>query len=129
VPNAFPEPSAGLVRILKHVQENAEFYRVLLGKKGDPAFCAQSFRRFIEQQFRHMLPAEGVYTNPSRPPIELSVTYILHAGIGAILWWLENDQPCPPEQIAVWLSQFSTADMTVSLGVNNTMELYASRLM
>jgi AcrR family transcriptional regulator len=116
--NDLDQPSAGLVRILQHVQTNADFYRVLLGKKGDPAFCAQSFRRFIEQQFRHMLPTEKVQSDPGRPPIDLSVNYILHAGIGAILWWLENDQPCPPEQVAVWINQFSRADMNVSLGLN-----------
>ena len=59
-----------------------------------------------------------VAADPGRPPIDLSVSYVLHAGIGAILWWLENDQPCPPEQVAVWLNQFSMADMNVSLGLN-----------
>ncbi|MCI0575809.1 MAG: TetR/AcrR family transcriptional regulator [Chloroflexi bacterium] len=113
------QPSAGLVRILQHVQANADFYRVLLGKKGDPAFCAQSFRRFIEQQFRHMRPDQEVQADHSKPPIDLSVSYILHAGIGAILWWLENDQPCSPEQFAVWLNQFSMADMSVSLGLES----------
>jgi len=111
-------PSAGLVRILQHVQANADFYRVLLGKKGDPAFCAQCFRQFIEQQFRHMLPDEVTRADPSRPPMDLSVNYILHAGIGAILWWLENEQPCSAEQVAVWLNQFSTADIGVSLGLS-----------
>ena len=111
-------PSAGLVRILQHVYANADFYRVLLGKKGDPAFCAQCFRQFIEQQFRHMLPDEVTRADPSRPPMDLSVNYILHAGIGAILWWLENDQPCSAEQVAVWLNQFSTADIGVSLGLS-----------
>lgn len=113
-----PQPSAGLVRILRHVQTNADFYRVLLGEKGAPAFCAQRFRQFIEQEFRHRLPGEGVEADPGRPPIGLSVSYILHAGIGAILWWLENDQPCTPEQMAVWLDQFSRADMNVSFGLD-----------
>jgi AcrR family transcriptional regulator len=116
------QPSDGLIRILEHVQTNADFYRVLLGKKGDPAFCAQSFRRFIEQQFRDMLPAGNIQADPSRPPIDLSVNYILHAGIGAILWWLENEQPCSPEQVAVWINQFSRADMGVSLGLNKQSE-------
>lgn len=116
------QPSTGMIRILQHVQENADFYRVMLGKKGDPAFCAQSFRQFIEQQFRSMMPDELAHVDPSRPPMALSVNYILHAGIGAILWWLENDQPCPPEQVAVWLNQFSQADMSVSLGLNGQTE-------
>ncbi len=112
------QPSAGMIRILQHVQTNADFYRALLGKKGDPAFCAQSFRQFIEQQFHSMLDSKQAQLDPSRPPMALSVNYILHAGIGAILWWLENDQPCPPEQVAVWLNQFSKADLSVSLGLN-----------
>ena len=112
------QPPPGLVRILQHVQVNADFYRALLGEKGAPALCAQSFRRFIEQEFRHRLPREEAQADPRRPPIDLSVSYILHAGIGAILWWLENDQPCTPEQIAVWLNQFSMADMSVSLGLD-----------
>ena len=84
-------------------------------EKGAPALCAQSFRRFIEQEFRHKLPRQEAQADPRRPPIDLSVSYILHAGIGAILWWLENDQPATPEQVAVWLNQFSRADISVSL--------------
>jgi AcrR family transcriptional regulator len=116
------QPSDGMIRILEHVRANADFYRVLLGKKGDPAFCAQSFRRFIEHQFRDMLPSENMHADPGRPPIDLSVNYILHAGIGAILWWLENEQPCSAEQVAVWINQFSRADMAVSLGLNKEPE-------
>ena len=112
------QPPAGLVRILKHVQANADFYRVMLGKKGDPALCAESFRRFIDKQFRRMVSSEVPQADPSRPPIDLSVSYILHAGIGAIVWWLENDQPVTPEQVAVWLNQLSMADITLSLGPN-----------
>jgi hypothetical protein len=24
-----------------------------------------------------------------------------------MLWWLENDQPCSPEQLAIWLGQLN----------------------
>jgi len=30
---------------------------------------------------------------------------IASAGCGAIVWWLEQEQPCPPEQLAQWLTQ------------------------
>jgi AcrR family transcriptional regulator len=111
------QPPAGLLRILNHVQKNADFYRVMLGKKGDPTFCAQSFRKFIEVQFHQMLSNQIELSDTSRPPIEMSVSYILYAGIGVIGWWLEQNQPCTPEQLAVWLNQFSTADIGVSLGL------------
>jgi len=112
------QPPAGLVNLLKYMQVNADFYRVMLGKKGDPAFCAQSFRQYIEKGFRHMLPSPVAQVDPSVPPIDMSVSYVLHAGIGAIVWWLENDQSYTPEQVAVWLYQLSMANISLSLGPN-----------
>ncbi len=37
----------------------------------------------------------------------VTVSYILQAGVGAIVWWLESDKPCSPEQMATWLHQLS----------------------
>lgn len=107
-------PPAWLIGILKHVQLNAEFYRVMLGKKGDPAFCAEGFRQFIEKQFRRMLPVDAAVPDPSRPPIDLSVSYISHAAIGVIVWWLENEQGHTPEQVAGWLNQLSRTTASLS---------------
>jgi len=109
---------AGLVSLLRHVQMNADFYRAMLGEKGDPAFCAQSFRRHIEKGLLQMLLTGGVEVDPSNPPMDLIVSYLLHAGVGVIVWWLENDRSATPEQVAVWLNQLSTANINVSLGSN-----------
>jgi AcrR family transcriptional regulator len=109
-------PPPGLVHLLRHMQANADFYRVMLGKQGDPAFCAQTFREYIEQGYRRMLTSQASESDSSRPPIDLTVSYILGAGVSAIVWWLENDRPCPPEQMAVWLYQLSMASIGVSLG-------------
>jgi AcrR family transcriptional regulator len=49
-------PPAGLVTLLRHMQANAAFYRVMLGPNGDAAFCAQSFRGYLEKGFRSLLP-------------------------------------------------------------------------
>jgi len=109
-------PPSGLAKLLQHMQANADFYRVMLGKQGDPTFCAQSFRNYIEQGYRRILSSQAPKSDPSRPPIDLTMNYLIHAGIGAIVWWLENDQPCSPEQMAVWLYQLSRASISVSLG-------------
>jgi len=111
------DPAPGMIRILEHVQANADFYRALLGNKGDPALCAQSFRRFLQQQLRQMVRSSRGEADSGKPPTDLSISYIVHAGMGAILWWLEQEQPCPPEQVAAWLNQFGQADIQVSLGL------------
>ena len=108
-------PPLGLVKLLRHIQSNADFYRVMLGKQGDPAFCAQTFRNYIEQGYRRILSSQASQSDPSRPPIDLTVSYILGAGVSAIVWWLETDQASSPEQMAVWLYQLSMASINVSL--------------
>lgn len=108
-------PPPGLVRLLRHMQAHADFYRVMLGKQGDPTFCAQSFREYIEQGYRRILTDQAVQPDPGRPPIDLIVNYLLHAGVGSIVWWLENDQPCSAEQMAIWLYQLSRASIGVSM--------------
>jgi AcrR family transcriptional regulator len=108
-------PPRGLVKLLRHMQANADFYRVMLGQQGDPTFCAQSFRNYIEQGYRRILASHAPQSDPNRPPIDLIVNYLLNAGVGAIVWWLEQDQPYSPEQMANWLYQLSRAIITVSL--------------
>ena len=108
-------PPRGLVKLLRHMQANADFYRVMLGKQGDPTFCAQSFRNYIEQGYRRILASHAPQSDPNRPPIDLTVSYLLNAGVGAIVWWLEQDQPYSPERMANWLYQLSRAIINVSL--------------
>ncbi len=117
LPNVDSPPS-GLAKLLRHMQANADFYRVMLGKQGDPAFCGQAFRDYIETGYRRILSRHASQPDSTRPPVDLTVNYLLNAGIGAIVWWLENEQPYSPEQMADWLYQFSMASISVSLGTD-----------
>jgi hypothetical protein len=46
----------GLIRILDHIQANARFYRVMLGKNRDPVFT-DKIRQYIQKRIRRSLPA------------------------------------------------------------------------
>jgi AcrR family transcriptional regulator len=97
---------AGLLLLVKQVEANADFYRVMLGRKGDPAFV-ERFRQNSEGRYRYLFSQYPLAVDPKNAPVEMKLAYISHAGVGAILWWLENDMPCSPEQLAIWLGQLS----------------------
>lgn len=101
------EPPPGLVNFLKHIQSLADFYRVMLGQNGDSVFT-QRFRENIEKRFRYLIANYGTDDDPHATPIDLRLTYISCADVGAILWWLESDQPCTVEQLATWLGQLTS---------------------
>lgn len=105
--------SLGLMRLLEHVQRFADFYKVMLGQNGDARFTDR-FRKNTEKRFRANLENSPLAADPNAPPVDLKLKYISSAGVGAILWWLENDQPCSAEQLARWLGQLGSASAGVS---------------
>ncbi len=94
----------GLLVLVKHVEANADFYRVMLGRNGDPAFI-ERFRQFSENRYRYLFSKYNLPTDVKAPPIEMRLAYLSYAGVGVILWWLESNKPCSPEQLAIWLGQ------------------------
>src|SRR6266700_8161509 len=63
--------SPGPLNLLKHIQQFADFYRVMLGAKGDPLF-AQRFRQNTEKRFRSFLALALTEPEPNAPPSDLS---------------------------------------------------------
>ena len=108
------EVPSGLVKLLKHIQEYSEFYRVMLSANGHPV-VTDRLRRNAEKRYRYALTRPGVVPNASSTPLDMRLTYISCAGIGAISWWVENKIPCSPEELAAWLGELVTASLGFSL--------------
>lgn len=106
------QPPAGLVQMLKHVERLADFFRVMLGRDGDPTF-ARKVQNYIEKRFRVMIGEMPGLRRPDRPPIDLYLSYVSHAGVGGIVWWLENNRPCTAEQLAKWMAEISDLELNL----------------
>jgi AcrR family transcriptional regulator len=102
------EIPSGLVCLLRHVQQFADFYRIMLGPQGDSHFI-QRFRQQTETRFRALLALQG--DDPASPSVELRLNSVSCAGISVLLWWLESGQTWTPEALAVWIAQLSAASI------------------
>lgn len=114
-----PEVPAGLLSLLRHIQQHSDFYRVMLGGQGDAKFI-ERFRQNAEQRYRYLLnllygPSAG--DNPDLPPLDLRLSYASAASMGAILWWLEQGQAWSPERLAVWIGQLVSASVGLPLKI------------
>lgn len=110
-----PDPDGvpiGLLRLIEHLQTYSEFYRVMLSEKGDSAFT-ERFRKNSEKRYRYLISLWGKEPGPNDPPVELRLSYVSRAGIGAFWWWLDNNQPCTPEQLARWVSKLGMASVGI----------------
>jgi AcrR family transcriptional regulator len=116
---AFDNPPSGLVSMLEHVQKHADFYRVMLGAKGDLTFM-QRIQQYSEMRLRSLLASRGPKLKPQSPPLELCLSYLSHAGVGAMAWWLNDSQSYPPEQVAAWLNQLNKETLDHVMGTDFT---------
>jgi AcrR family transcriptional regulator len=101
------KPAAGLVKMFEHIRGYAKFYRVMLGKNGDPGF-ARKIQQYVEKRLRRFLPdallREKLLT-------ELYLGYVSSGSLGAVLWWLEHEVRYSPAEMAAVCVRLSTADL------------------
>lgn len=97
----------GIVNIFNHVRDNAQFYRTMWGKHGDPDF-AEKIRVYIQKRIRKSLPQE-IPVDEKR--IDLFVSYSASASFGAVLWWLEHDMPYSSEEMILLLQHLESENL------------------
>ncbi len=106
------KPASGLARMLEHVSSHAKFYRVMLGRNGDPAF-ADKIRHYVERRMRRSLPDS---LQQGQASADLYLSYLSSGSVGAIRWWLEHDMVYTPAELAALASRLAAADLDVVLG-------------
>ncbi len=102
------EPPRQLVVLFSHVAEHADFYRVVLGKTGVPAFVDR-LRDYAAQVGRERIVQIRLIYPDAKPILddEFVSQFMAGALLGLITWWLENNMPHSPEYMADrfgWLS-------------------------
>lgn len=84
----------------RHVAENQALYRSLLSSRGS----RQVARRLKETIAGHVRPAAGAHYQAIDDPVipfEIVLNHIAASALELVAWWLENDMPYPPEEMAL----------------------------
>lgn len=92
------DPAGAIAAMLDHVRGYADFYRVMLGEQGVPAFMAR-VRVYIDQIVLRWL--EATVLDMVKEPVitEVLINYIGSAYLGVISWWLEREMPYSIEEM------------------------------
>jgi AcrR family transcriptional regulator len=87
----------------QHVAQNVVFYRVLLRGEGTHA-ALQRLRQILAQAIleliRHFTQRDEKELNPTIP-IDVFLNSLAGAWVGLMSWWLEEDMPYSPEEMAI----------------------------
>lgn len=98
-------------RFFEHIGEYERLYRVLLGKNGSPWFVAKMRVSITEliKGYEQYSPLQDIAR--SRDPLlsEYVRDIISTLLVETITWWLENNRPFPPKEIALRCASLSSA--------------------
>lgn len=95
------------VSFFEHISEYHRLYAALLGKKGSPWFADRMRATLADMAGQHVPEARETATSP--PSAGLVPTLISAVFVQTITWWLENDRPSPPRQIADQSARIASA--------------------
>lgn len=99
-----------LLAFYQQIQKDGKIYRLLSTSRAGQFLTKRLIELFaerIEKQFKASFPAEQQVA-----PIEIIAYHIASAQVQLANWWIENDQPYPPEymaRISLWLSLAGSA--------------------
>lgn len=95
-------PPPYFIRLFEHAAQNQQFYRLML--------CGDGFARFQKLVREHIVRmASARLHEPPRADPHLAVPpamhaqYVAGAALSLLAWWLENDMPFSPRQMAQYL--------------------------
>ncbi|MDF2942641.1 MAG: transcriptional regulator, TetR family [Herbinix sp.] len=80
---------ASLIRIFEHLEVNYEFYSSMLSNKESPVF-----RKRMKEIFRDGL-INRLDLFEQKANKEISVEFLVSAGVGVLEWWIYNSKPYP----------------------------------
>jgi AcrR family transcriptional regulator len=111
-------PERHLVIVFQRAAANADFYRVMLGERGVPAFITRLrhlvFQVSLErlEELQKLMPAKPI-------PTKFVACFAGSAVIGVLEWWLENDMPMTAEELARYTLQLTVSGLYPTLGIDN----------
>lgn len=90
-----------LVRLLEHIAEHADFYKVTLGSRRAPIFTERLLNMLTDTITQRFEDVRDVHSNEKREvKKEIVIWYGSSALIGTIVAWLKNDMPYTPHFLA-----------------------------
>lgn len=120
-----PSPAIGMsaapIKLtFQHAADNAGLYRIIM--QGEAAYAAKKrLREIINRAVQEFLQVkqekEHLVINP-QVPLEVFGSYLAVSWMGTIAWWLEEDMPYNPEEMAQMFQKMFLQGAIEVLGID-----------
>jgi AcrR family transcriptional regulator len=89
--------------VFRHLEQHERFYRVMLGRQGDPLFRGLFQELLLELIFEPIAhQTQGDFTDPQ---LEMNIRFFNAGFIGVASWWLEKGKPISIGQASLQITR------------------------
>lgn len=92
-------PKTFYLRAAQYIYQHADFFKIMMGENGIPSF-QQQFLQIMKRYMMDRLDKFHPQLDNMKIPKEFFISYVAHANVGVILYWLESDLQYSPEYMA-----------------------------
>lgn len=111
-----PNPYATFVRMFEQIRKHADFYNIMLTKKGVPGFWWQMLeiirQSFYERRLRFQPDDQQLIV-----PKDILSSYVSSSYLGLIMYWLESGMVYTPEYMAAQLANLTNLGPFTAAGL------------
>ncbi|WP_428910796.1 TetR/AcrR family transcriptional regulator [Niallia sp. Krafla_26] len=107
-----------LSKVIEHIDQNRNFYRVMLGPNGIPNFT-ERVESLLADKFKSSFISIYGELNQLQVPADLILSFIISAYIGVIKWWLSSGSQYSTDFIMEQLANLITQGPMNAMGYKN----------
>jgi len=113
------EPYPTTIKIFEFCKLHSEFFKVILGPKGDPSFLEQ-INRFMQNQLSRRIPEWQPQQNKVIVPLGYLITFVISANMGILQHWFEMGLKETPTELALIITRIISQGVINSAGLSAT---------
>jgi AcrR family transcriptional regulator len=99
-----------LLVVFRHVEGHRHLWQPL-ARKGGAEVVTRIMRDNVTDLVREHLRSQVPGLGRDQPQLEAAVQFVASAGIGLLIWWLDNDVPYPAEELYRVFRRLTTQDV------------------
>lgn len=97
------EPDPNMVQLIEYFAEHADFFKVILGPKGDPAF-SREIKEFLKKNHISKILDLQPDLKYAVVPKSFMIEYFAASNLSMLLHWMETGMQQPPGTIALMIT-------------------------
>lgn len=110
------------IRIFEEFARNADFFKVILGPKGDLSYVRR-LKELITNQLYDRITYFQPEENKLLVPIEYLIAYMSSANLGVLLHWLESGMKQSPQEMSLIMARIINHGPLAATGLKDRFNL------